>query len=250
MRKKHVLVISVMLFFFLMQPYKIQAAQNSLDNKLLNDTLLTALSPHISKEIINYYGYMKQYGLYDVEILSINRESEGGFGFEVKVLVETFEHAHNPPYGKETITFQVTPSGIETINFIHQGDKEEKIVEKFYQDAITDIKNSFNLDLNTYEQYTYDQLFYKAEVQKDYKPLLDIVENIIVNILNPETKAPYKNVIDPVTYIKDNKGFILFKRADGTNVVYTVEKKDGKWQVIDKKTKQGKQMKKELIWYM
>ena len=49
------------------------------DYKLIYDTLLTTLDPSIQKEIINYYGYPKQYGLYDAKILSIIREHEGQF---------------------------------------------------------------------------------------------------------------------------------------------------------------------------
>lgn len=250
MRAKFVLFFTFILFFFLMLPFKIQAAQSNFDQILLTDTLLTALSPSINKEITNYYGYIKQYGLYDTRIDSIKREHEGGFSFMVKVKVETFEHAHNPPYGKETITFQVDPSGVKTISFIHQGDKDEEKVKRFYQDVITDIVKSFNLELKTFEPYTAHQLFYKSEIQKDYTSLSNIVENIKANILNLETKAPYKNVIDPVTFIKDNNGYILFKRSNGTNEVYSVERKGGMWQVIDKNMKQGKQMKKELVWYM
>ena len=49
------------------------------DYKLIYDTLITSLDPSIQKEIINYYGYPKQYGLYDAKILSITREHEGQF---------------------------------------------------------------------------------------------------------------------------------------------------------------------------
>jgi hypothetical protein len=76
------------------------------DYKLIYDTLITTLDPSIQKEIINYYGYPKQYGLYDAKILSIIRH-EGQFGFITKVQVTTFEHAHDPPYGKETMTFKI-----------------------------------------------------------------------------------------------------------------------------------------------
>lgn len=250
MRNKFILLITISMFLLLMQPYKIEASPINLENKLLHDTLLTTLSPFIRDQLSNYYGYIKQFGLYDAEILSIQREREGGYSFRVKVQIETFEHAHNPPYGKETMTFEINPAGVKAIDFIHEGDKEEEIVKKFYQETLKDIKKSFSLNLETYVPYTYDQLFYKSEIQKEYKSLSDIVEKIIVNILNPETIAPYKNVINPVTFINGNKGYILFKRADGTNVVYQVEKINDRWQVIDKKSKQGKLMKKELIWYM
>ncbi len=43
----------------------ITSAKTELNNKLVYDTLLTLLDPYISEEVINYYGYHKQYGLYD-----------------------------------------------------------------------------------------------------------------------------------------------------------------------------------------
>lgn len=48
---------------FLTIPSKIYAQSEQPDYKLLYDTLITSLDPSIQKEIINYYGYPKQYGL-------------------------------------------------------------------------------------------------------------------------------------------------------------------------------------------
>ncbi|MEG0385191.1 MAG: DUF3888 domain-containing protein, partial [Solibacillus sp.] len=75
--------------------------------KLIYDTLLTTLITSIEKEIVNYYGYLKQFE--DAKILSITRELEG---FNTKVQVTTFEHAHDPPNGKETMTFNISPFGV------------------------------------------------------------------------------------------------------------------------------------------
>jgi AAA+ ATPase superfamily predicted ATPase len=230
--------------------YKEVTNETEIDYKLIYDALLTTLDLYITEEIINYYGYPKQYGLSDAKILSVIREIEGGFSFKVKVQVTTFEHAHNPPYGIETITFDISPFGVKVIEFKHEGDEEEKKIKQFYQEVLSDIIQSFNLKLQSYSMYTYDQLFYQSEKQIQYKTLTDIVENIIVNILNPQIKPPYKNVIDPVTFIKKDKGYILFKTDDGTNVVYFVKKENSKWKIIDKKFKKGKVMKKELLWYM
>ncbi|TKC15661.1 DUF3888 domain-containing protein [Robertmurraya kyonggiensis] len=250
MRKIFNLFITSSILVLLIKPYQIEASPLNIDNKVLHDTLLTLLSPHITEQVNNYYGEYKQFGLYDAQILSINRESEGSYSFKINVQVETFEHAHNPPYGKETIIFKINPAGVKAIDFRHKGDKEAERVKKFYQDTITDIKKSFNLNLDSYAPYTYNQLLYESEKQKEYKSLSEIVEKIIADIPYDEIKPPLKNVIKPITFIKDNKGYILLKRADGTNEVYTLEKIDGNWQVMDKKIKQGKKMKKELIWYM
>jgi len=231
-------------------PNNTYAQSKQPDYKLLYDTLITTLYPSIEQEIINYYGYPKQYGLYDAKILSIIREPEGQFSFIAKIQITTFEHAHDPPYGKEIMTFKISPFGVKTISFKHKGDKEEKEINEFYSATLSDIKQSFNLNLEPYSSYTYNQLQYQSEINNEFKSLFNIAEEIVTNILLPERKIPYKNVIDPVTFIKGNTGYILFKRSDGTNVIYQVQKKDGNWIVTDKKSKQGKKMDYKLLWYV
>ncbi|WP_025784643.1 DUF3888 domain-containing protein [Sporosarcina sp. D27] len=218
------------------------------DYKIIYDTLLTTLYPSIDKEIINYYGYPKQFE--DEKILSITRNHEGSFDFNVKVQVTTFEHAHDPPYGKVTMTFNVDPFGVKTINFQHKGDKLEKDIDEFYKATLSDIKQSFNLNLESYTAYTYNQLQYQTEINNEFNSLFTIVDEIVTNILAPERKIPNKNVIDPVTFLKDNTGYILFKKSDGTNVIYKVQKKAGNWIVTDKNSKQGKKMDYKLPWYI
>ncbi|MBT2667406.1 DUF3888 domain-containing protein [Bacillus sp. ISL-4] len=247
---KFFLGLSISLLLLSAQPNMITSAETELNNKLIYDTLLTSLDPYISEEVVNYYGYYKQYGLFDAKIIRIIRQSEGSFSFRVTVQVNTFEHAHNPPYGKETITFDVSPFGVKVINFVHKGDEEEMKINEFYKKVLLDILQTFNLRLESFSKYSNQQLLYKSEKQKEYKFLSDIVTDIIVNDLNPDIKPPFKNVIDPVTFIKGTQGYILFKRSDGTNIVLQVAMKNGKWVVVEKKNKLGKKMQNELIWYM
>lgn len=219
-----------------------------LEYQLIYDTLITSLFPSIEKELINYYGYLKQFE--DAKILSITRNYEGSYGFNAEVEVTTFEHAHDPPYGKETMTFNISPFGVKTIRFQHKGDPLEKDINEFYQATLSDIKQSFKLNLGSYVSYTYNQLQYQAEINHDFKSLFNIVNEISTNILLPERKIPDKNVVDPVTFIKNNEGYILFKKSDGTNVKYTIQKKDGNWFVTDKSEKKGKKMDDKIPWYI
>ncbi|WP_391207312.1 DUF3888 domain-containing protein [Psychrobacillus sp. L4] len=235
---------------FLINPSKINAQSEQIDYKLIYDTLITTLDPSIQKEIINYYGYLKQYGLYDAKILSITRAHEGSFDFNAEVQVTTFEHAYDPPYGKETMTFNISPFGVKTISFKHEEEKLEKDINEFYKALLSDIKQSFNMNLESYSSYTYNQLQYQAEINKEFKSLFNIAEEIVTNILLPERKIPYKNVIDPVTFIKGNTGYMVFKKSDGTNVNYQVQKKDDNWIVTDKNSKLGKKMDYKLPWYV
>jgi hypothetical protein len=250
MRGKFYFILSICLFMILIQPNNTDAEQNKIDNKLLLDTLLTLLDPYISEEIERYYGYQKSYGLYDAKILHISREKGEQFRFKVKVQINTFEEAHNPPYGKETIILEVDIDKVKVIKFIHEGDEEEKKIARFYDEVISDIRQTFKLNLNSFKKLNYEQLLYKSEKQREYKSLSDIVTDIIDNELTPEIIPPYKNVIEPVTFIKENQGYILFKKADGTNMVFQVFKLDGKWGVVKKESKQGKKMKNNLLWYM
>ncbi|MEQ6853115.1 DUF3888 domain-containing protein [Lysinibacillus capsici] len=240
----------VLMFIFTMfiLPCKIYAQSEQADEQLIRDTFITILNPFIEKEIDHYYGYPKQYGLYDVKILKIVKESQ--FSFKVSVEVTTFEHAHSPPYSKEIITFEVSPTGVSTLRYIHEADDVEKAINAFYRATLIDIQQSFKLDLASYTSYRYDQLQYQAEINNDMKSLAMIAEEIVTHILFPERKIPYKNVIDPVTFIKGNIGYMLFKRADGTNVSYQLQKKDGTWIVTDKKSKPGKKMEDLLPWYI
>ncbi|WP_052658755.1 DUF3888 domain-containing protein [Bacillus thuringiensis] len=99
------------------------AAENDSKEKLIYDTLLTSLSPYITTSIKDYYGDLsKSYELYDAKINNIHKIKEGEFSFIVKLQIHTYENAHNPPYGLETITFKVTPAGITTLDFKHLDD--------------------------------------------------------------------------------------------------------------------------------
>jgi len=243
--------ISMAIVTILILPGKIYAQNEQVDSKLLSDTLLVALYPYITKELTNYYGYLKQFGYEDAKILSIVRENDS-LSFITKVQVTTFEHAHDPPYSKEIMTFDVSPNGVQTIRYQHEGDNVEKEIKAFYHETLEDIKQTFHLNLASYSSYTYNQLEYQADINKEtgFTSLYKIAEDIVTNILFRERKIPYKNVIDPVTFIKGNSGYILFKKSDGTNVIYRVQKKDDHWIVIEKTSKPGRKMEDALPWYI
>lgn len=241
------LIIVLIISFLFIQPVK---AKGVIDEKLLSDTLLTAIDPAISLAVADYYGYSKQYGLYDSTIKKIKRIEQGGYHFIVTIEVQTFEAAHNPPYGKETIKLDVNPLQIKSLSFKHKGDKEEKEVHKFYKKALSDIQKSFRLKLRSYNKYNSKQLHYFAEKNPENESLANIVAEIITKEITPNVTSPYKNVINPVTYIKGKHGYILFKKKDGTNIVYKVNNQAGQWKVESTESKQGKVMEQNLLWYM
>jgi hypothetical protein len=218
--------------------------------KIANDALLTTLTPNINDAIIHLYGYPKQFALFWSKVLDIKGESEGGYSFIVKLEVTTFEHAHSNPFGTETITFNVSPTGIKLMNYEHKGDEWELKIAKFKDEVLKDILKTFNIDLSSFERFEYQQLAYQSE-QGRFKSLYKISDEIQKELMKDyKAGTGYKNFIDPITFVKDDRAYILFKKADGTNYVYTLLDAQGNWRVIKKESKHGKKMPQDLLWYM
>lgn len=87
--------------FELNQPPISNVHQNS-QGDVINDALLSLLFPYIGDAIKNYYGNDKLF--MNAKILEVTRLQSAQYYFKVKLQVTTFEGAHNPPYGIETIT--------------------------------------------------------------------------------------------------------------------------------------------------
>ncbi|MBB4825210.1 hypothetical protein HNO89_002439 [Sporosarcina luteola] len=242
-----ILLLAGMLLLAVPQTLK---ANPQIESQTIQDAFLTVLAPSISEGIIQQYGYLKSYGLYDASIVSMKRNQKDGFDFTVEVEIKTFEEAHNPPYGKETMKFHVQTDGVALVSVEHEGDEEENKVNQFYKEVLMDITHSFHLNVLPFEKYTYPQLQYLAESNNDFNSLQAIVDDIVTNILNPDIQPPNKNVISPVTYLKDTEGYIVFKKSDGTNMLYVLKNENGQWKVVDKKNAKGKKMDADLLWYM
>jgi hypothetical protein len=112
-------LICIPIVVMLLTPSVVIARPNEQEDTL-RQVLLATLSPYISNAVTGYYGEIRQYGLYDAEILNIDRLSEGSYSFKVKVLVKTFVGAHNPPYGDEIITLSVSAAGVSVVQFEHR----------------------------------------------------------------------------------------------------------------------------------
>lgn len=93
----------------------------TIQQELYKGSLLSILAPYISSAVDKYYGYPKQYDLYDAKIIGIKKTPEK-FEYEIIVQVKTFTGAHNPPRGIETITVLTSPMGTKVINFNHTSE--------------------------------------------------------------------------------------------------------------------------------
>ncbi|WP_141705389.1 DUF3888 domain-containing protein [Vulcanibacillus modesticaldus] len=61
-----------------------------------------------------------------IKIIKIERLIEGGYKFKMKILVHSWKSAV-PPYGLDTITLEMGPSGTFVTEFIHRD--VEKLTE-------------------------------------------------------------------------------------------------------------------------
>ncbi|PER08601.1 hypothetical protein COK25_02630 [Bacillus cereus] len=92
----------------------------NIDNQEFYDSYNTLLAPYASQVIRRKLGPDHQYSLTDTKIIKIERFPEENFNFIVTVQYKTYIGAHNPPNGIETITFNINPSGVKVINFVHK----------------------------------------------------------------------------------------------------------------------------------
>lgn len=60
------------------------------------------------------------------KILEIKKDEINSI-FYVTVQIQTFEGAHNPPYGEDTITFRIKGNDVKTIHYKHRDIPEEEL---------------------------------------------------------------------------------------------------------------------------
>ncbi|ARK30619.1 hypothetical protein BkAM31D_12695 [Halalkalibacter krulwichiae] len=209
-------------------------------------SLKSVLTPTIQEAITSYKNKKTTYAPYsfttdfhNIQIKDIAKLNKENY-YVIQVLVSTYEHAHNPPNITFNLTVLLTPVGHRVINIKSKEDQEARKINAFYKEAVSDIAQAFQLNLQSYKAYNTTNI---------PAPLRPFITKIIVE-LNPYISPPYKNVISPITFLKGNRGFIVFKLADGTNVKYELRMENQQWKIISKEKRPGKKMKKTLIWYM
>lgn len=91
---------------------------------LLKDLLIERLVDPISKAVKENFKPRLWYRG-EEKVLEIKKDETNNV-YYVTVQVVTFEGAHNPPYGEETITFQIKGIEIEAINYKHRDIPEKE----------------------------------------------------------------------------------------------------------------------------
>ncbi len=91
--------------------------------QLLEGFSLYMIYPYIQDSLVDYYGHPKQF--WQDKIIDIRRvEIDLRNFYEITVQLQTFEGAHNPPYGKDTITYRTKEysTSLKMIKFKHEED--------------------------------------------------------------------------------------------------------------------------------
>jgi hypothetical protein len=91
---------------------------------LLKEVLTERLIEPISKAIEEHYEPKLWYRGFE-KIVEIKKDETDNV-YYVTVQVQTFEGAHNPPYGEETITFRIRGNEINVFDYKHRDIPEEE----------------------------------------------------------------------------------------------------------------------------
>ncbi|PEJ49908.1 DUF3888 domain-containing protein [Bacillus wiedmannii] len=94
--------------------------------KFLKEVVINLLLEPISKEVEKYYKEPKLWFRGSEKIVEITKD-EANYIFYVTVQIQTFEGAHNPPYGEDTITFRIKGNEIKPIQYKHRNIPEEDL---------------------------------------------------------------------------------------------------------------------------
>ncbi|MFJ6034388.1 DUF3888 domain-containing protein [Bacillus toyonensis] len=113
-----ILLLGIIIAVLFLKPLDTKAV--NIVNQDFYDSYNTLLAPYASKAIRNKLGPNHQYSLTDAKILKVERFPKENFSFIVTVQYKTYIGAHNPPNGIETVTFNIDPSGVKVINFVHK----------------------------------------------------------------------------------------------------------------------------------
>ncbi|MEY8346872.1 DUF3888 domain-containing protein [Bacillus cereus] len=94
--------------------------------EFLKEVMINLLLDPISKEVDKYYKEPKLWDRGFEKVMEIKKDEENGV-FYVTVQVQTFEGAHNPPYGEDTMTFRIRGNDVEAIRYKHRDIPEEEL---------------------------------------------------------------------------------------------------------------------------
>lgn len=118
---KRILIVGALSFLFFIPSIEANpSTTNNKDCSSLEAMFLTLLNENASKVILDRIGQSgMSYALSDAKIIKIERPEPGGFEFITTVRFHSFTGPHNPPYGTETLTYEITPFGAKLLHYHH-----------------------------------------------------------------------------------------------------------------------------------
>jgi hypothetical protein len=96
-----------------------ETSTHKTNNPINDDAIISLLLDEINEAIQNYYKDPNK-SFWKAKIIDLKRIGDGIYEFEVSIELETFEGAHNPPYGKDTLVFTRKIEGIKLIKYLHK----------------------------------------------------------------------------------------------------------------------------------
>ena len=122
MRRITALAIGIrMLGFIMVTTATAVDSRKAISADAAEQVILDLLYQPTAAAVAEYYGEPTQF--WHPEILSIQKGSVSQ-DHEVVIQVETFQGPHNPPYGLETMTFYVGPTGLPQLAHYEHRDEQ------------------------------------------------------------------------------------------------------------------------------
>ncbi|MBO8157175.1 MAG: hypothetical protein H0Z32_12000 [Bacillaceae bacterium] len=133
----------------------------------------------------------------------------------------------DPEKGSRSFEVPTTPEEQQIKEKIDQANNE------FRQKVLDDIKKSFSLQGSDFKEA-------RSELLNDqnFKEFRWVYMEVVKN--------QEEGDIMPVLYYNQNQAYILEKKSDGTNVMYTLKKDSSEWVIADKKVSPGAQIEHPL----
>lgn len=119
--KKKIIGLLTLIMLFTPTSY---AYGKDINERAMQDFILAVLGKYMYQAVYEYYGEPRMFDLYDAKIIEMKPLKDGErFSSEIKVQIQTYVGAHNPPRGIDTITFIQDFGDIKVTEFEHKDFK-------------------------------------------------------------------------------------------------------------------------------
>ena len=115
---RRITAFAIMLGFFMVTTATAAESPKAISVDAAEQVIIDLLYQPTAAAIAAYYGEPTQF--WHSEILSIQKVPDSR-NYKVVMRAETFQGPHNPPYGLETMTFYIDPTGQpRLVDYVHE----------------------------------------------------------------------------------------------------------------------------------